>query len=237
MPKHIDRTGETHIAKNGLCMKIIECPNSHNMVVEFEDGTIVTKVKYNLFCKGIVKHPGIDPRIKPKPLGEVYMSDCGMKMTLIAYRTVRDIDIQFEDGTVVSHIQYSAFKSGHIKNPNCGYYGYAKKRWLGQTFIAHNGLNMSIIDYKGTDDITVQFEDGCIVPHQSLGSIKRGQVLHPKLQYENGKLKYPHIRESFVVENLAYQYRSASNYYCHCTKCGHKDIMTIPEMKSHICNI
>ena len=42
----------------------------------------------------------------------------GMNATCIAYRGALDIDIQFEDGTIVEHKQMSSFTRGQIMNPN-----------------------------------------------------------------------------------------------------------------------
>lgn len=42
----------------------------------------------------------------------------GFNATIIAYRNVTDIDVQFEDGTVVEHRTYQSFKLGKIRNPN-----------------------------------------------------------------------------------------------------------------------
>ena len=39
-------------------------------------------------------------------------------MTIIKYRKSEDIDIQFEDETIVKNKTYNNFKKGNIKNPN-----------------------------------------------------------------------------------------------------------------------
>ena len=36
-------------------------------------------------------------------LGETRIMNCGMEATCIAYRGTHDIDVQFEDGTIVEH--------------------------------------------------------------------------------------------------------------------------------------
>ena len=38
-------------------------------------------------------------------------------MTVIAYRNCKDIDIQFEDGTVITNKNYNNFKQHSIKHP------------------------------------------------------------------------------------------------------------------------
>ena len=51
-------------------------------------------------------------------LGEIRMMNCGMRATIIIYRGYNDIDIRFEDGTILKHKQYNNFKRGKISNPN-----------------------------------------------------------------------------------------------------------------------
>ena len=47
-------------------------------------------------------------------VGETRMMNCGMKATIIRYGKAIDIDVRFEDGTVVKHKSYSKFKKGGI---------------------------------------------------------------------------------------------------------------------------
>lgn len=61
--------------------------------------------------------------------GEFNINKNNELMTILKYRNARDIDIVFKDGTIVKHLEYSAFKNGQIKNPktptvfNVGYLG------------------------------------------------------------------------------------------------------------------
>ncbi len=56
--------------------------------------------------------------LKNKRVGETKLANNGQKMTITEYYGCNDITIRFEDGTVVEHKQYGAFKLGTIKNPN-----------------------------------------------------------------------------------------------------------------------
>ena len=51
-------------------------------------------------------------------IGQENYNNQGCIMTIIAYRNAKDIDVQFEDGTIVVNKIYKNFKSGAIKNPN-----------------------------------------------------------------------------------------------------------------------
>ena len=50
--------------------------------------------------------------------GETNIATNGQVMTIVKYRGCNDIDIQFEDETIVKHKQYTNFKKGTIQNPN-----------------------------------------------------------------------------------------------------------------------
>lgn len=43
-------------------------------------------------------------------VGETRVMKCGMEAIIIRYRKAIDIDVRFEDGTVVERKTYSAFK-------------------------------------------------------------------------------------------------------------------------------
>ena len=48
---------------------------------------------------------------------EIGYNNNGEEMRIVRYGNKRDIDVQFEDGTIVEHREYSKFKKGQIKNP------------------------------------------------------------------------------------------------------------------------
>ena len=62
-------------------------------------------------------------------LGEVGYNNNGERMTIIRYVNKNDIDIQFDDGTIVEHRYYGNFLKGNVKNPffpsvyGVGYFG------------------------------------------------------------------------------------------------------------------
>ena len=42
----------------------------------------------------------------------------GQKAYIIEYRGCNDLDVEFEDKTIIKHKTYNNFKRGLIKNPN-----------------------------------------------------------------------------------------------------------------------
>ena len=54
---------------------------------------------------------------KDERLNEIGYNNNGERMTIIRYGDALDIDIQFDDGTIVEHKQYNDFLKGKIRNP------------------------------------------------------------------------------------------------------------------------
>ena len=184
-----DKTGETNIANNGQTMTIIEYRSNNDIDIQFEDGTIVKHKSYTCFKKGMIKN--FDNILKNR-LGESNIANNGQTMTIIEYRKYNDIDIQFEDGTIVKHKSYSKFKEGKIKNPN-----YIQNR-LGESNIANNEQTMTIIEYRNFNDIDVQFEDGTIVKNKSYHNFLIGNIGNPNLK--NIQIKN-RVGESNIAKN------------------------------------
>ena len=112
------KIGEINIATNGQKMMIFACVNSKVDVI-FEDGTIVKNQSYSSFKNGHIKNKTMPYKVLIREPGERSMATNGQWMEIIVYRNTDDIDVQFEDGTIVQHKRYDYFKSGQIKNPKC----------------------------------------------------------------------------------------------------------------------
>lgn len=192
--------GETNISTTGLKMTIIKYVNSHDIDVQFDDGEIRRNVSLSNFKRGRIAHPSIiNTTLKPR-VGETNTSNLGQKMTIIAYRNVDDIDVQFEDDTIVQNVSYKSFKHSKLQNPNYTISQHTAKKYIGQSYIAKNGLKFTIIDYINSKDVTVQFEDGEIVPHISMGAVYAKTIKHP-----SGKVAKTLIHKSKYLGNTYYQ--------------------------------
>ena len=71
-------------------------------------------------------------------------------MTILRFRNINDMYIESESGSIYRNIPFSSFKYGMIKSV----------QGLGEKNINEDGLIMSIIRYKSSDNIDVQFESG-----------------------------------------------------------------------------
>lgn len=102
--------------------------------------------------------------MKCNKVGEIRTMNCGMKATIIQYRKSIDIDAQFEDGYIAEHKTYDNFKNGRITTRNIKQVRKNKiNNRLGETRTMNCGMKATIIQYRKSIDIDVQFEDGYIV--------------------------------------------------------------------------
>ena len=190
--------GETVMASCGMEMAIIAWHSKKDFDIRFADGTVKTCKAYDAFKKGQVKNPNFTPHE-----GETTIAKNGLNMTLITYRTAKDVDIKFSDGVIVQHKSYSNFKTGNIRHPEIN--ANTKSR-LGETRFANNGLEMTIIKYRKWSDIDVQFSNGSIVEHKSYNAFRNGEISLPtppkeKIEVEKPDLKKLRLGETRIANN------------------------------------
>ncbi|MBO5632873.1 MAG: hypothetical protein J5965_27775 [Aeriscardovia sp.] len=111
--------------------------------------------------------------------GETNTSTNGMKMTIIRYGSSNDIDVLFEDGSMVTHKQYAHFRTGKITTKSL----YSSNR-IGETRLMNCGHTATIIEYITSHDITVKFDDGIIVTKKYYRDFVWGQIKHPEVPME-----------------------------------------------------
>lgn len=117
--------------------------------------------------------------------GETRVNNQGLKMTIVRYQNIRDIDVQFEDGTILASRNYNKFKIGRIQHPKYKrrvLSRIAKHREINinKSFVLHNGEIVSAVQYNGFRDITIQYADGTTQSGVSLSDLKSGYIRHPK---------------------------------------------------------
>lgn len=124
-----ERVGIKNKMNNGQIAEIIRYRKASDIDVMFEDKTIVNNRSYYSFIDGKISNPNyISNR-----LGEiVFYNNCNQKCKIINYRGAIDIDIQFEDGTIIRNAEYSNFKRQSYRNPNCPIMGSKYGYLIGQ---------------------------------------------------------------------------------------------------------
>lgn len=213
--------GETRMMNCGMEATIIRYSRHDDIDVRFEDGTVIEHRQYNQFERGNIANPNF----KASRLGETRMMKCGMKATIIRYGKYTDIDVRFEDGTIIEHRQYIQFKKGGIANPN---FKASAENCLGETRMMNCGMEATIIRYNTGKDIDVRFEDETVVEHRGYGNFKTGGITHPLISLNNGSKDFHGFicRQGFIDEDRTL-------YECICKHCGLEDVLTPQEMMEH----
>ena len=212
--------GETRMMNCGMEATIIRYGGYKDIDVRFEDGTVVEHKGYSAFKRGEIANPNV--KTFANRLDETRMMNCGMEATIIRYSRRDDIDVRFEDGTVIEHRQYNQFERGNIANPNF------KASRLGETRMMNCGMEATIIRYNTGKDIDVRFEDETVVEHRGYGNFKTGGITHPLISLNNGSKDFHGFicKRGFIDEDRTL-------YECICKHCGLEDVLTPQEMMEH----
>ena len=169
---------------SGEVMTCINYRSAIDIDVQFEDGTIAEHKTWNNFMHGEIKKPGEKVRRdgirnKGPRVGVEVQAVNGQKMKCVAYRSARDIDVEFEDGTLVSGKGWNSFAMGNIANPNFDISMQNAVRRIGTERIAQNGQRTKCIRYNTCMDIDVEFEDGYVAKNVTWRHFERGSIKNP----------------------------------------------------------
>ena len=216
--------GKTRMMNCGMEATIIRYGRYDDIDVCFKDGAIVEHRKYDSFKRGKIANPNMKVSAEDR-LGETRMMNCGMKATIIRYENADDINICFEDGKVVEHKTYRAFKKGYIAHQNTNVPVEAR---LGETQMMNCGMEATIIQYKNAMDIDVRFEDGSMVEHKTYGAFKKGEIAHESLSQKRGSKDF----HGFICKQ-GFKDEDRVLYECICKHCGLEDVLTPQEMTEH----
>lgn len=215
--------GETRMMNCGMEATIIRYGGYKDIDVRFEDGTVVEHKGYSAFKRGEIANPNV--KTFANRLDETRMMNCGMEATIIRYSRRDDIDVRFEDGTVIEHRQYNQFERGNIANPN---FKASAENCLGETRMMNCGMEATIIRYNTGKDIDVRFEDETVVEHRGYRNFKTGGITHPLISLNNGSKDFHGFicKRGFIDEDRTL-------YECICKHCGLEDVLTPQEMMEH----
>lgn len=123
-----NRLGEERLMNCGLKAKIIRYKNSQDIDVEFEDGYIRKHQCYCHFKNGKLE----SKKEYESRVGRSLVMKSGEKATIIRYGNAKDIDVEFDNGSIIYNTYYDSFKFGTLISPNTktvlgiGYLGNSK---------------------------------------------------------------------------------------------------------------
>ena len=176
--------GMTRTMNCGLKATVIAYRGYRDIDVQFEDGTVREHKDTDSFKKGTI----IPIQAKNKYIGQTRTMNCGMKATIIAYRGFFDIDVQFENGALREHRDIKAFRKGAIMPRPAGKKTYR----IGQTRMMSCGIQATVIAYRGCKDIDIQFEDGVIREHRAMSEFNNGTIAHTPFRLKDYRIGQTH---------------------------------------------
>ena len=169
--------------------------------------------------------------------GEISYNKQGEKMTIIAYKNNADIDIQFEDGSIVYKRRYKDFKNGSVNHPTKNSIGYYIEVELGLNLNNiwnweknnENGINPYKIakqsnkkvwlycqehdyhnDYGGYEITCSHFYEG-----NRCSYCRKQQKLHPK---DSLAYNYPQIAKMIAIPENNLTFDDCYKISCHSNK-------------------
>ena len=163
------RVGMKKLNSSGYEMEIIAYRGVHDVDVRFRDGSVVT-TRMNQFNQGHVKEPN------SVHIGEESRATNGQVMRILCYRSCVDVDVEFEDGTIVRHKSFVNFKSGLIKNPNKIYHPGIRLDHLGERFVSNSGVGFVITAYRSAKDLDILTDQGVVRKGLSYYRVCNGEV-------------------------------------------------------------
>ena len=178
-------------------MEVIGYRNANDMTVRFDDGVILEHCHKTTFRNGGILHP--DDTLEKKRIGETSTSSEGFPIRIIAYYGKDDVTIEFEDGTRREGVSYVRFKNGTVakKRKDRRSTKYVKAPLhVGSKKTARNGQTMEVIEVIASNDLTVRFSDGTVVPHVTSGNFRTGYVGNPNYSVHDRNVA--RIREEII---------------------------------------
>ena len=219
-------TGMTRTMKCGMKATIIKYRYATDVDVQFEDGTIQKHRSVYEFNLGKIAHTrknnATSKENKEKYIGMTRTMNCGMKATIIEYRSYDDIDIQFEDGKICKHKSLIAFKKHQIIHKSYPQ-RLINEKYLGKIKTMNCGLKATVISCKNAMDIDVQFEDGTIREHVRASHFMAAHITHPTNV----------LFDTYKLNNVAFIFHDKTYFYVTYTKDNSEtlDVMCVDDMK------
>lgn len=105
--------------------------------------------------------------------GEKYITNEGEEVIVIECFSANNITIRYSDGVIVKNIYASALKSGQIRKP---------VNRVGERWKTNEGDLAEIIEYIGSLNVTVRFNDGNTSKNLQYKNIVSGAVKNPYLK-------------------------------------------------------
>ena len=170
------KVGEKRRMLCGEIAEIVVCRKYNDIDVMFQDGTVSTHKSYSDFQSGnILPSESKGEYYRKKRLGETRVMKDGHTGTIIEYRGIYDVDVEFDTGYIKRHIAYQCFRNGDVMPWHGLAERFAEIR-IGEERIMKNGHKGTIIGYRNAVDIDVRFDTGYVKEHTRYADFTKGKL-------------------------------------------------------------
>ena len=191
---HDSHKGEELVMNCGLKARILHFWGVKKVEIKFVEIGETKIVEYNNFLnRTIIPNEGKQYR----HLKQRRMMKCGLEAEIIGYRSKRDIDVQFEDGSILKGVWKDDFINGNLKPKSMTSIKkreFTIKEVVEDWRVMNCGCKVRVIKRLPHDKCTVEFEDGSIRENVSMTSVRR-KSLRPTDYHSNdhrGEIRVMH---------------------------------------------
>ena len=172
------RIGQRQQMRNGATATIIAYRRYKDIDIMFDDGEIREHVSCGEFDKGNLRPKSLSA--EARRVGEKALMNCGKGAEIMEFRDYNDIDVLLDDGTMLCNVTTKQFSAGTLRPSGEDWRGRISqekaKEYVGKKKEMRCGMEATIIAYRNSEDIDIQFDDGSIRSGVSMRTYKKGSV-------------------------------------------------------------
>ena len=133
----------------------------------------------------------------------------GKRAQVVSYSTCENFIIRFCDGKEMKLKNWRYFIEGNFNYEKHFKASRNREERIGEKKVMNNGLTAEVIEYRGSHDMDILFEDGGKRTGVSWRDFCIGSIAHPScrnitVQFEDGEIVYHKCYQSFVKGNISH---------------------------------
>lgn len=158
------------------------------VMIHFGDECILKKPEIRIIIEDYLDEAGISETAENTIIGQEHEQRDGSIAKIIEYVTSQDITVEFDDGTVMKHVNKAAWLRGTLVNI------------LNKSKMQSCGLEAKVIKYLNSNCMDVEFSDGNKVINVTYNSWNNGTIPHPTLDPISQGIKDKYIGQTKMME-------------------------------------
>lgn len=140
--------GDIYKCHDGDSVEIVETFSTGKVRIKWISDGVEAERPFSEVKKEFNRHPS---KNKPKK-GEIFESNRFGRVTVVKFNSAIDVIVSFDDGLEIS-VPVSRLRTGNFKHPSCGLQ-------KGQKFVTNSGWECEVLNYGGTHNVEVKWQDG-----------------------------------------------------------------------------